>query len=53
MGNVLLAVALAGAGDLPLGWAGFCEAMDRTVPLEKLEINLAAFAKSLAMLNDC
>ncbi|MEJ2169248.1 MAG: indolepyruvate oxidoreductase subunit beta [Desulfobacterales bacterium] len=51
LGNVLLVGALAGIGDLPLDRDGFREVMTRTMPPDKVEINLTAFDKGLAMIN--
>ncbi len=51
LGNVLLVGALAGIGDLPLTKEGFRKVMARTMPASKLDINLAAFDKGLAMIN--
>lgn len=51
LGNVLLVGALAGVGDLPLDRDGFREVMARTMPPGKVEINLTAFDKGLAMIN--
>ena len=51
LGNVLLVGALAGIGDLPLSRDGFHEVMTRTMPANKLDINLAAFDKGMAMIH--
>jgi indolepyruvate ferredoxin oxidoreductase, beta subunit len=51
LGNVLLVGALAGVGDLPLDRGGFREVAARTMPPEKVQINLTAFDKGLAMIN--
>ena len=51
LGNVLLVGALAGIGDLPLTKEGFRKVMARSMPASKLDINLAAFDKGLAMIN--
>ena len=50
LGNVLLVGALAGIGDLPLTKEGFGEVMARTMPADKLDINIAAFDKGMAMI---
>lgn len=47
LGNVLLVGALAGIGDLPLSRNGFREVLARTMPPDKLDINLSAFDKGL------
>jgi len=51
LGNVLLVGALAGIGDLPLDREGFRMVMARTMPSDKVEINLTAFETGLAMVN--
>ena len=51
LGNVLLVGALAGIGDLPLSRDGFREVMTRTMPAEKVDINLSAFDKGMAMIH--
>ena len=51
LGNVLLVGALAGVGDLPLDREGFREVMARTMPADKVDINLTAFDSGLAMIN--
>jgi len=51
LGNVLLVGALAGVGDLPLDRDGFREVMAHTMPPDKLEINVTAFDKGLAMIS--
>lgn len=51
LGNVLLVGALAGIGDLPLTKEGFGKVMARTMPADKLDINIAAFDKGMAMIN--
>jgi len=51
LGNVLLVGALAGVGDLPLDREGFREVMARTMPPEKVALNVTAFDKGLAMIN--
>ena len=48
LGNVLLVGALAGIGDLPLSREGFRAVMSRTMPADKVDINLAAFDKGMA-----
>jgi indolepyruvate ferredoxin oxidoreductase, beta subunit len=49
LGNVLLVGALAGVGDLPLNREGFRDVMARTMPPAKVEINVSAFDKGMAM----
>jgi indolepyruvate ferredoxin oxidoreductase beta subunit len=49
LGNVMLIGALAGVGDLPLDRDGFREVISRTMPAEKVDINLTAFEKGVAM----
>ena len=51
LGNVLLVGALAGVGDLPLNRDGFREVMARSMSPDKLDINLKAYDKGLAMIN--
>jgi len=51
LGNVLLVGALAGVGDLPLDRDGFREVMARTMPPDKLELNVTAFDKGLATIS--
>ena len=51
LGNVLLVGALAGVGDLPLDRDGFLAVIARSMPSEKVEINVTAFEKGLAMIN--
>lgn len=48
LGNVLLVGALAGIGDLPLSREDFHAVMSRTMPADKVDINLAAFDKGMA-----
>jgi indolepyruvate ferredoxin oxidoreductase beta subunit len=50
LGNVLLVGALAGIGDLPLDRESFRQVMARSMPAEKVDINLAAFDTGLAMI---
>jgi len=51
LGNVLLVGALAAIGDLPLGRDRFSEVMARTMPAGKVDINLSAFDKGLAVVS--
>jgi len=50
LGNVLLVGALAGIGDLPLSREGFRAVMARTMSADKVEINVTAFDKGMAMI---
>ncbi|UCF91600.1 MAG: indolepyruvate oxidoreductase subunit beta [Desulfobacterales bacterium] len=50
LGNVLLVGALAGVADLPLDRDGFREVMARTMPPDRVEVNVRAFDKGLAMI---
>jgi indolepyruvate ferredoxin oxidoreductase beta subunit len=47
LGNVLLVGALAGIGDVPLDREGFIDVIRRTMPPDKVGINLTAFDKGL------
>jgi indolepyruvate ferredoxin oxidoreductase beta subunit len=47
LGNVLLVGALAGVGDLPINRESFREVIARTMPPDKVDINLLAFDKGL------
>jgi indolepyruvate ferredoxin oxidoreductase beta subunit len=50
LGNVLLVGALAGIGDLPLDREGFQEVIARTMPPEKVPVNIKAFDRGAAMI---
>jgi indolepyruvate ferredoxin oxidoreductase beta subunit len=50
LGNVLLVGALAGIGDLPLDRESFRQVIARSMPAEKVDINLTAFDTGLAMI---
>ena len=50
LGNVMLVGALAAVGDLPLARDRFQEVMARTMPAAKVEMNVTAFDKGLAMI---
>ena len=50
LGNVMLVGALAAVGDLPLTRDRFQEVMARTMPAAKVEMNVTAFDKGLAMI---
>jgi indolepyruvate ferredoxin oxidoreductase beta subunit len=50
LGNVLLVGALAAVGDLPLNKDGFRGVMARTMPPGKVEMNVSAFDKGMAMI---
>lgn len=50
LGNVLLVGALAGVGDLPLDKDGFRGVINRTMSPDKVEINVTAFDRGLAMI---
>ena len=47
LGNVLLVGALAGIGDLPIDRQSFHKVIARTMPPDKVDINLLAFDKGL------
>ena len=47
LGNVLLVGALAGTGDLPLNRESFRDVIARSMPSDKVDINLKAFDKGL------
>jgi len=49
LGNVLLVGALAGMGDLPLSKADFQKVIARTMPPDKVELNLKAYDMGLQM----
>jgi indolepyruvate ferredoxin oxidoreductase beta subunit len=49
LGNVILIGALAAVGDFPLDKDGFQEVITRTMPANKVDINLTAFEKGMAM----
>jgi len=50
LGNVLLVGALSAVGDLPLGRDHFRKVMERTMPPAKVEMNVTAFDKGMAMI---
>ena len=50
LSNVLLVGALAAVGDLPLSRDRFREVMARTMPPAKVEMNVTAFDKGMAMI---
>jgi indolepyruvate ferredoxin oxidoreductase beta subunit len=49
LGNVILVGALAGIGNLPLNRESFRKVIARTMPPGKVDINLKAYDKGLAM----
>jgi len=49
LGNVILVGALAGIGNLPLDRESFRKVIARTMPPGKVDINLKAYDKGLAM----
>ena len=49
LSNVMLIGALAGVGDLPLDRDGFQKVITRTMPASKVDINLTAFEKGMAL----
>lgn len=51
LGNVLLVGALSAIGDLPLGRDHFRKVMERTMPPAKVEMNVTAFDKGMAMIH--
>ncbi len=49
LGNVILIGALAAVGDFPLDKASFQDVITRTMPANKVDINLTAFEKGMEM----
>ena len=52
LGNVIMVGALAAAGDLPLSTTVFREVIARTMPADKVELNLNAFALGMQMVGE-
>lgn len=49
LSNVMLIGALAGVGDIPLDRDGFQKVITRTMPAGKVDINLTAFERGMAL----
>ncbi|MFO7707386.1 MAG: indolepyruvate oxidoreductase subunit beta [Desulfobacterales bacterium] len=47
LGNVMLVGALAGIGDLPLDREGFRDVIARSIPPDRVDVNLRAFGKGV------
>ena len=52
LGNVIMVGALAAVGDLPLSTTVFREVIARTMPADKVELNLNAFALGMQMVGE-